>query len=101
MDDALRMCGFERIGELDADVDHIAHFQRSPANALAERFPFERFHDDEGALAVLTDVIHGADGGVTERACGTRLHIKPLERLRFLRPRRWQELQGDLASEPG
>jgi hypothetical protein len=51
MDDALRVCGVERIGELDAQIEPFRS-QRLAIYHVPERLPLQQFHGDEGPLKV-------------------------------------------------
>src|SRR5262249_62397073 len=68
---------------------------------MLERLSFEELHDDERLPLVFPNVINGADVGVVECRSSPSLTLEALQGLfvsgEFLR----QELQGNLAAEPG
>src|SRR5687767_11051388 len=66
MDDALRMCGIERIGELNGNVEQVRDFQRSPVDAIAEALAPERLHHDVRGALVVADVEDCADARMAQ-----------------------------------
>ena len=67
VDDALGMRRVEGFGNIDADREQLLHLQRSIADEMLERLAFEILHDDEGLIAILADVVNGADIGMIQR----------------------------------
>ena len=47
MDDALRVSGIERIGDLRAKLEDFASGQRSALEAILQRLPIEQLHHHE------------------------------------------------------
>ena len=52
MDDAFGVRGGERLRDLNADVDRLAHRQQRARDPLAQRFPFEQLQNDERRTVV-------------------------------------------------
>src|SRR5207249_3762598 len=61
MDDALRMCCIERVGNLDAEIEHRFDLQRFSTDLVLEGFPFEVLHGDEGPSFIFPNVVNRAD----------------------------------------
>src|SRR5437867_1468969 len=61
MDDALRMCCIERVGNLDAEIEHRFDFQRLAIDYVPERLSVQQFHCDEGSPIDLINLIDRAD----------------------------------------
>ena len=67
MDDASRVSGVERVGDLNGEIYCVRCLQRSLTEHLAERLSFEVLHDDEGLAFMFIDVMNRADVRVVER----------------------------------
>ena len=66
MDDALRVRGIERVGNLCADVQKPDRIEGLSANVILERLAFEQLHDDKEHTLVLIDRVDRADMGVVQ-----------------------------------
>jgi hypothetical protein len=55
------MCRVERIRNLASHAYNLFFFKRFTADSLAQRLPFQQFHNDKGASAILVYVVHRAD----------------------------------------
>ncbi len=64
MDDALRMCCIETIGDFDADVEEQFHVQRPAHDGVLKGPAVEELHGDEGFAGFVPDVINGANVGM-------------------------------------
>ena len=80
MDDALRVRGAERFGDLHRQVEHGVELQLR-RDALAKRLPLEQLHHDEGLAVVLFDVVNRADVRMVQCGGRARLAAEPIERL--------------------
>ena len=61
VDDALRVCGVERIGDLDAQIEHRLDLHRLASDSVPERLALQQFHSDEGSPIGLVNLVDGAD----------------------------------------
>ena len=57
----------------------------------------EKLHRDEGVAALFADFVNGADVGMVQRGCGSRLALEAVERLRVARQLLRQKFQRDEA----
>src|ERR1700687_1372460 len=64
MDDALRVCAVERIGDLNAQIEQRFDLQRLAIDGVPERLPHQQFHGNEGSPIDLVDFVDRADVGV-------------------------------------
>jgi hypothetical protein len=72
----------ERVEDLAGDRQRVGDRQAPPAQALAERFSFEKLGDDERAAGVVPDVVDGENPRVGQGGDGARLALEPGERQR-------------------
>ena len=80
MNDSAGMCGVQRIGNLGADIQHGVDRHGAAGDSLAQRLPFEYFHHQVRAAAVLAHVIDRADAGMIQRGSGARFALKSFKR---------------------
>jgi hypothetical protein len=99
MDDALRVCGVECVGDLNAQIEHRFDFQRLARDPIPERLTFQQFHGDEGSPIGLVDLVNRADVRVVQRGRGFGFPLEAAEGLRIIGEVVGQELQGDVATE--
>ena len=99
MDDALRVCRIERVGDFDAELDDPIELERVSLDEMFERPPFEQLHHEELLPLVLADVVDRADVRVIQRRRRARLALKALRGRRVARQLGRQELDGDLPAE--
>ena len=71
------------------------------ATSLAEALPLDELHGDPGVAVVLADLVDRDDVRVVEGRGGARLVLEALEVLAALREPLGEQLDGDLAPEPG
>ena len=83
MDDARSVSGVKRVGDVDGDREQNLRFQRPPGDAMLQRHPVQKLHDDERLTFVLADLVDRADVGMVQsraarasrrkrsRACGS------------------------------
>ncbi len=61
MDNASFMCRFERVGDLQSQIEKRVERQRPSANPGMQRLAFQQLHGNEILSVLLSDVINGAD----------------------------------------
>src|SRR4029077_835373 len=99
MDDALRVCGVESIGHLDAQIEYRIDFERPAAYCVAECFPVQQLHGNESSPTDLVDFVDSADVRVVQRGCGFGLTLKAVQGLCIVGEALWKELQGDMTAQ--
>jgi hypothetical protein len=68
---------------------------------VLQSHPFQKFHDDERLIALLSDLVDRANVGMVQGRSSSRLTSEPFQSLRVLGYILWQEFQGDEASQIG
>ena len=81
MDDARGMRGVQRVGNLDAHVEHRVQAQRTGGEPILQRRALQILHDDERSPVLLADVVDGADVRVVQRRRRLRFAREPAQRL--------------------
>jgi len=66
VNDALRVGGIERVGNLDGDIEQAIEFHRPAVDGMFQGAAVEEFHGDESFAVVLADIVDGADAGVVQ-----------------------------------
>ncbi len=99
MNDAFRVSGVERVGELDAEIDGVVDRQRLAGDRVAEQIAVEQLHDDELLSVVVGDFIDGADIRVAEAGRDARLVLKTKNSRVVRRALRRQQLDRHCASQ--
>ena len=99
MDDALRVCRVESVGDLNTQIKHRFDLQRLTSDSMPERLTLQQFHGDEGSPVGFVNLIDGADVGVVQRGRGLGLPLKTAEGLSVFGELVGKELQGDVAAE--
>ena len=84
VDDAGRVRGVERVGDLDGIVEEQRPSAAACRDAPAQRRAVEHLHDEERQVAVLADVIERADVRMVERRRRAGLALKALDGDRVL-----------------
>ena len=77
--DAFAVGRIERVGDLDAEIEHEVDGQGLSVDAVFERLAFEVFHRQVGSAVFFADVVDGADIGVVQRRGGPGLAAEPVE----------------------
>ncbi len=75
MHDPLRMGGFERVGNLSGEIDHLGNLEGRFQDPMLERLAVEELHDDEVPAVVGVNVIDCADARVVQRRRGLRFAL--------------------------
>src|SRR5947209_20273124 len=99
MDDSLRVCSLESIGDLDAQIEHRLDLHRLAGDPVPECLPLQQFHGDEGSPIGLVDFVNGADVGVVQGGSSFGLPLKTAESLCIVCEFVGKKLQGDVATE--
>ena len=99
MHEPLAVCRLERVGERDAEIDHLVDAQAAAMDPSRERLAFEQLHREKRHVAIVADVIDHADVGVAQRRCGARFALKPLDRFAGGSVAR-KKFQRDQSTEP-
>ena len=99
VDDALRMRGVERVGDLDAQIEHRFDLQRLARDAVPQRLPLQKLHRDEGLPSDLVNFVDRADVRVVQSGRSLGLALEAAERLRVVGDFVGKKLQGDVATE--
>ena len=100
VDDALRVRGFERLGDLPEDGDDVLGGHRSALEALGEVLTGHQLHLDEGAIAAVLEAVQRGDVGVIERGQDPRLALEPAAPIRRIGHRLGQDLDRDFTPQP-
>ena len=99
VDYAGAMSGVERVGDFDADFEKAIEFERAAGDDVLECRAVEKFHGDEGAAVIFTDVVDGADIRVIERGGGAGFTLEPIERLGIVSEIVGKKFESDEAAE--
>jgi len=95
MDDAFGMGRIQRVGNLDAQFQHLIHFQSLALDAVLERLTFEQLHSDERLPVLLANVVNRTDVRVVQCGRGLGLALEAGQRLRVTSNVWRQELESD------
>jgi hypothetical protein len=99
VDDSLRMCRVQRIGDLDAQIEHRFDLRRLATNYVPECLPLQQFHRNESSSICLVDLVDRADVWVVQGGRSLGLPLKTAEGLSVVGKLVGKELQGDVATE--
>src|SRR5688572_30252885 len=100
MDDAGRVRGLERIGDLHADINGGARTKRARIEPFPERRALQELHGDERSSVLLANVVHGADVRMVERRCAAGFTLKAAQRVGIASQFRRDEFEGDRSMQP-
>jgi len=81
VDDALRMCGVQSVGNLNGQVEQDIGLDRPARNAMLQRHAVEELHGDERVAVLVINLVDGADVGMIQRRGRLGLALKTGERL--------------------
>src|ERR1700730_10079979 len=99
MNNTLRMSSVERVGNLDAQIEHRFDLQRLARNPAPERLPLQQFHANEGSPVGLVDFMDRADVRVGQGGRSLGFPLKTAEGLCVIGKFVGKELQGYVATE--
>lgn len=93
------MRGIQSIGGFDAKRDRGFRVQWLSRDPRLQGHAIQEFHDDEGLIVLLPDLMDGANVGVVQSGSRLRLSLKASQGLRVFCDIIGQELQGDKAMQ--
>jgi hypothetical protein len=82
MDDALFVRGFECLGNLLGDRERLIHWDGPLRDAVGERRPFHKLHDERLHAVRLLEAVNVSNIGMIERGEELRLSLKSSEPIR-------------------
>ena len=101
MDDALFVCGVERLRDLTRYLEGFGSRQRAPGlQPFGERLAFNQLQHERAKIAVVLDVIDGSNIRVVDRGEDARFALESLQSVGIGRESRRQNLDGHFAAEP-
>lgn len=101
MHDARAVGSREAGGQLQQDRSHVGNRDRAPLDPLLERLALVERHGDEELLLPVADLVNSGNVWMIEGARGLRLSEEARLRVRILRDRGREELEGDLSVQAG
>jgi hypothetical protein len=93
------MCGIERVGDLNAQIEYSFDLQRFAIDAMPERLPLQQFHGDEGSPIGLVNLVDRADVRVVQGGRSLGLPLETAESLCVVGEFVGKELQRYVATE--
>src|SRR5246500_5812128 len=84
----------QRVRDLNSQIQHALHRQRSSADQVLQRLPVQKLHGDERLPLVFANLVDRADVGMVERRGGLRLALEPFECLAIARHAVGKKFQG-------
>ena len=100
MDDALLVCRFDSLGQLQGDPQRLVHGQRSVLQALGEIGAVDQFHGQGVAVVLGFETVDRRDARMVQRRQHLRLAAKARQALGMVGQALRQHLERDLAAEP-
>jgi hypothetical protein len=76
MDDTRGVGGFKSIGNLDAVIEEFLQGKGLAVDTLLERLAVQQFHDDDGLVLELLDLVDRADVGMIQSRRGAGLALE-------------------------
>ncbi len=101
MDDAVLVCGFERLGDLPSDREGFINWNRSFCNAIGERRSLDQLHHQGANSIGFLEAVNDGDVGMTESGERPGFSLEPGNPFSVLRNRVREHLDRDLATEGG
>src|SRR5437879_11436220 len=101
MSDSFSVRGGETVRDLNSNIEQLIDSHALTVNALFQAHAFQQLHDDKGLSIVLADLVNGADVRVVQRSGSAGLPQKSLHRGFVFDSFFREELEGDIAAEPG
>jgi hypothetical protein len=81
VDDALRVSGLERVGDLHPERHDRVDVERPASQPIPERLAVEQLHHDKMARLRLLDPVDGADVGMIQRRGRPRFTLETLQQI--------------------
>jgi hypothetical protein len=101
VDDAVAMSHGKRVSEQLAVPEYLFERQRTPSDAIGERFAVYQLHHEIVGALIAADVVKGANAGVIQRRDRPRFAFEADSALGIGRGVRRQDFDGDRAIEAG
>jgi hypothetical protein len=79
MNNAFRMGGVERIGNLDAELEDFVRLERLTGDMVLKGFAHEKLHGDEWLTFGLVNIVNCANVGVIQRRGGLGFALESRE----------------------
>ena len=99
VDDSFGMGGIECVGDVDGDRDKNCRLHWTARNAVLERQPIQKLHDNERLSFQPSNLVDGTDVGMVKGRSGACFPAEAFERLRVLSYILGQKLQCDKATK--
>ena len=93
MNDSFGVCGIERVGNLDSQLEQRFEFHGPVRDQVLQRRAVEILHHDEWVTVLLPNLMNRANVRVVQSGSSARLTAKAFESLRIAHNIVWQELQ--------
>ena len=93
------MGGIQRIGDLDAQIEHSFDLQRLASDLVPKRLPLQQFHSDEGSPISLVDFVDSADVRVVQGGGSFGFPLESAESLCVVGKFIGKELQSYVATQ--
>ena len=100
MNDPGVMGRFQRVGNLDRNLQDLGAGQRLARDHVLEGLAFQQFHHDEGLAFELVNFVDDADVGVIEAGGGPGFALKALQGHGIANQFGGKELQSDASAQP-
>ena len=81
MNDAARVGGVQRVGDLDGEAEQSFGFERPSRDEVTQCHSIKELHHDQRPAILLADIVDRAYVGVVQRRCGLGFSLKAGERL--------------------
>ena len=101
MDDPLFVCSFHRVGDLSGDGDGFVNRDRPLCDPLREVRSCDELHDQRANRQAVLETVNLRDVRMIERGQRLRFSRKTRQAIGVARERVRQDLQRDVAIEPG
>jgi hypothetical protein len=95
------VCGFQRVGDLLRDRQGLVEGKGTAGEALREILSVDEFHHERGDAATLFEPVDAGNVRMVQGGEHFRLALKTGEPIGVTRERRRQDLDRDLAFQPG
>ena len=78
VNDAFGMCGFERVGSLNGEIQQEVHGKGPARDALLQRRALDQLHHQEMMALDFSDLVDGADVGMVQGGGSSGLALESL-----------------------
>src|SRR5258707_10225131 len=98
MNDGFGMRRLQGVSHLMPVLWHLLNVQRSSLDAVLQRLPFEKLHDDKALVLEFVDVVNRTNVWVVQGRCRSRLALKTFHGRMVLGKLLRKEFQADKAA---